>query len=82
MYHSIPGSMHSISWRLPSVLKVILHMLVVSELLIFIMLKIYTEYVLCLAAKLRLIDPHTVVQTHQLHIPTINRVLECHRVHY
>lgn len=57
-------------------------MLVAGELLILIMVKIYTEYVLGRSSTWRLTDPDKVVQTHSLRILAIIRVLECHRVHY
>lgn len=81
MYHSTPGSTHSTSWPLPSVLKVILHVLVVGELLIFFMLR-YTQSTSCVMQLNSVSLTDTVVQTHPLHILAINQLLECHRVHH
>lgn len=74
--------MCSISWHLPSVLKVILRVLVVGELLIVIMVKIYAEYVLYRASEWHFTDLDKVAQAHPLRILAIIRVLGCRRVHY
>jgi hypothetical protein len=54
----------------------------VGELLILIMSKIYTEYVLCRASKRHLTDLNKGLQAYPLRNPAIIWVLECHRIHY